>query len=122
MRSTWRTLLACMTGGLVGLMSWSAVARAEVASLASGSSVFSNPTVVVGSPEEAQELQYEHESKLYNPEAVLEREASQTKFEGLNPEQAGKLAGESFPQIVDIPAGGPPQLLVGERIVTYPTP
>ncbi len=123
MRSMWRTLSACMVCGLVGLMSWSAVARAEEASLVpgSGSSVFSNPTVVVGSPEEAQELQYEHESKLDSPEAVSAREASQTKFEGLNPEQAGKLAGESFPQIVDVPAGGSPQLPVGERIVTYPT-
>ncbi len=52
----------------------------------------------------------------------MAREASQTKFEGLNPEQAGKLAGESFPRIVDVPAGGSPQLPTGERIVTYPTP
>jgi YD repeat-containing protein len=124
MRSTWRTLLTCIACGLAGLANWSAVARAEEASLVagSGSSVFSNPTVIVGSPEEAQERQYERESGLHSPEAVLAREASQTKFEGLNSEQAGKLAGESFPQIMDVPAGGPPQLPDGQRIIAYPTP
>jgi streptogramin lyase len=124
MRSIWRALLACVVCGLVGLASWSAVARAEEAStgVGSGSSVFSNPTVVVGSPEEAQELQYERESRLDNPEAAEAREASQTKFEGLDSEQARKLAGESFPQIVKVPAGGSPQLPTGQRIVAYPTP
>jgi hypothetical protein len=123
MRSIWRALFACVVCGLVGLMSWSTVARAEEASVVvgSGSSVFSNPTVVVGSPEETQELQYERESRPDSPEVIEAREASQTKFEGLNSEQAEKLAGEAFPHIVDVPAGGSPQLPAGQRIVTYPT-
>jgi YD repeat-containing protein len=123
MRSMRRALLACVVCGLVGLVSWPVVARAEEASLAVGSGplVLSNPTVVVGSPEEAQELQYERESRLDSPEAVLVREASRTEFEGLDSEQAGKLAGESFPRIVDVAAGGSPQLPTGERIVSYPT-
>ncbi len=123
MRSTWRTLLACIACGLVSLASWSTVARAEEASLVagSGSSVFSNPTVVVGSPEEAQELQYERESRLDSPEAVLAREASQTEFEGLDAEQAGVLARASFPQVVGVPAGGVPLLPAGERITDYTT-
>ncbi len=52
----------------------------------------------------------------------MAREASRTKFEGLDPGQAAKLAGEAFPHLVDDPAGGAPQLPAGQRIVTYTTP
>jgi streptogramin lyase len=83
--------------------------------------VFLNPTVVVGSPEEAQELQDESESRLDSPEAVAAREASQTEFEGLSSEQAEKLDGEAFQHLLDVPAGGSPQLSAGQRIVTYST-
>ncbi len=116
----WRVLVVCVVCGVVGLAGWSAAARAEEVSLVagSGSSVFASPTVVAGSPEEAQELASEHESMLDSPEAVAVREASRTRFEALDPEQAGKLDGEEFPQVVSVP-GGPSRLPVGERIVTY---
>lgn len=56
-----------------------------------------------------------------SPEAVARRAESQTAYEELDPEQAAKVAAERFPRIVDRPAGGPPTLPAGERIVGYPT-
>ncbi len=61
------------------------------------------------------------EAKLANPNGVAEREASRTKFEGLDTEAAIKLAGEVFPAVIDDPAGGPPTLPAGESIAGYPT-
>jgi hypothetical protein len=49
------------------------------------------------------------------------REASRTKFENLNTEQAGKVAGEAFPGLVNTPAGGPPRLPTGQKIVGFPS-
>ena len=60
------------------------------------------------------------EAKLVAPEEVRLREESQTKFEGMNPGQAATLAGESFPELIDQPDGGPPRLPTGESITGYP--
>jgi YD repeat-containing protein len=81
---------------------------------------FSTSLVVPGSPAEGEELQAEREAKLDSPEAVSLREESQTKFEGLDSEQATKVAGEAFPTLVDEPAGGPPKLPAGESLVGFP--
>lgn len=118
MRSMWRTLLACAACGLVGLVSWSTVARAEEASPAAGSSssVFSNPTVVVGSPEEAQELQYEREARLTSPEAVAAREESSTAYAALTAAQVRSLLSSTFPTQIDQPLDSP-ELPEGSRIV-----
>ena len=60
-------------------------------------------------------------AKRDSPEAVVAREASRTKFEGLNAGQAASVAGEAFPAVVDDPAGGPPKLLAGKSIIGYST-
>ncbi len=69
-----------------------------------------------------EQQQSAEEARRDNPEAVMEREASRTKFEALNAEQAASLLSEAFPRVVDDPAGGSPQLPAGQRIITYPTP
>jgi hypothetical protein len=77
--------------------------------------------VVAGSPTEGEQLRAQEEAKLTSPEAVVEREASQTKFENLDTEQVAKVADEAFPALMDEPAGGPPKLSEGESIVNYVT-
>jgi hypothetical protein len=62
----------------------------------------------VQSLDEGQQAQDQVQASLANPEAVAEREASVTKFKGLDTEQAAKLASEDFPAVVDRPAGPPP--------------
>ena len=124
MRSMWRALLACVVCGLVGLVSWSAVARAEEASLVAGgsSSLSGNPLVVpgeeslVGGQEAAAELVTQT-----NPEMIAERESSGSLYEGMSGEAAETLAGQVFPGVVDVPDGGlssPPE---GSKIIGYPT-
>ncbi len=56
------------------------------------------------------------EARRASPEAAVARQESQTKYEGLDPEEAAKLAGEVFPEMVDHPAGGLPQLPEGQSI------
>jgi RHS repeat-associated protein len=87
---------------------------------ASGTLVGS-PLVVPSSPVEAEERQAQEEAALASPEAVAEREASQTEFSGLDAEQAAQVAAKAFPVIVDEPDGGPPRLPEGESITGYPS-
>jgi RHS repeat-associated protein len=61
------------------------------------------------------------EAKLSTPEAVAAREESQTRYEGLDSEQAMKVASESFPAVISEQDGGPPQLPAGEQIARYLT-
>ena len=49
------------------------------------------------------------------------RAASRTKFKGLDSQQAVELAGETFPALIDQPAGGPPTLPAGQSIHSYIT-
>jgi RHS repeat-associated protein len=77
--------------------------------------------VVSGGLDGEQQAQAVEEARLSSPEAVAEREASRTEFEGLNTEQAGKADGEAFPGTVNTPAGGPPSLPAGQKIVAFPS-
>jgi YD repeat-containing protein len=86
-----------------------------------GVSLLESGLVTPGSLVEVEETQAEREAKLDSPEAVSLREESRTKFEGLDPEQAIKVAGEAFPALVNELAGGPPKLPAGERIVGFPS-
>jgi sugar lactone lactonase YvrE len=85
------------------------------------SSSLSGSLVTSGSPMQGEEAQAAEAAKRDSPEAVVAREASRTKFEGLNAGQAANVAGEVFPAVVDDPAGGPPKLLAGQSIVGYST-
>jgi hypothetical protein len=59
------------------------------------------------------------EVRRANPEAVLAREESATKYEGLDSGEADELAREAFPGLVDDPGGGPPQLPAGQHIAGF---
>jgi streptogramin lyase len=61
------------------------------------------------------------EARLTSPEAIRAREESRMKFEGLDAEHAARLAAETFPAVVNVPAGGPPPLPAGQSITGYLT-
>ena len=111
-------LVACC---VVGLVSSPAGASGEGSSSTGSDSSLSlagSPLVVSGvqSLDGGQQAQGAEEARLSNPEAVEAREASQTSHEGLDAEEAATLAKESFPGVVDHPAGGPPQLPEGQHV------
>ncbi len=92
---------------------------AEPGSEGGGSSPFSGALVIAGSPEEGQQLANARRARLANPEAIVARERSRTAFEHLGATGAAKLAREAFPAVIDVPAGGPPPMRSGEKIVRY---
>jgi hypothetical protein len=102
---------------------WVAAAHAEAGSGSTSGEggALSGSLVTPGSPVEGEQSAAQEQAKLSSPEAVAAREASRTKFEGLNAGQAASLDGEAFPAVVDDPAGGPPKLPAGQSIVGYST-
>jgi RHS repeat-associated protein len=86
-----------------------------------GGSPLGSSLVVPGGLVEGQELKEAEEVSLHSPEAVVAREASQTKYEGLSVEESAKLAERVFPNVIDRPDGGLPQLPEGESVTGYPT-
>jgi YD repeat-containing protein len=118
-----RLLVVCGTCCVAGLAVSPVMAMGDGSSLAEGtdaSSSLGRALVTSGSPNEGEETLAEHEAKLDSPEAVSRRAESRTKFEGLDPEQAAKVAGEAFSALVNEPGGGPPKLPAGESIVGFP--
>jgi RHS repeat-associated protein len=120
MKAALISLAVCMGFCLAGLEFASPVAFAEGSSAlgGTGGSPLENPLVV---PEGLpllgeQSVQEIEEARRASPEAVIARQESQTKYEGLSAGEASKLAGEVFPGMVDHPAGGLPQLPEGEHI------
>jgi tripartite motif-containing protein 71 len=57
-----------------------------------------------------------------NPEAVAARLTSATAYEGQSEEVAENLAGETFPNLIGDPDGGPPRLPVGQQITSFVNP
>src|ERR1700677_2832093 len=84
-------------------------------------SLLTGGLVVLGSPSEGEQLGAQRKARLESPVAVAEREASRTRFEHLGDKQAREEAALAFPGMIGEPAGGPPRLSAGERIVGYPT-
>ncbi len=95
MQSPLRMLLALVCG-LMSLVGWSAVAQAEL--LSSTSTTLSGNPLVLPSPSlfaAGQEVSAE-EARRASPEAVAEREASRTLYEGLSGGSAVALAERDF--------------------------
>ncbi len=116
------SLVACLVCCTVGLAVSPVSALGESSGPAEGSGASSSlggSLVIAESPTEGEEVQAQREAKLSSPEAVAAREASRTKFENLDTEQAAKVAGEAFPAVIDEPAGGPPRLPAGQSITGY---
>jgi streptogramin lyase len=113
-----RSLLVGLVCCLAGPVCSPAAGLAE--GVSSGGAATSSPLagslVVAGGLEEGQQAQSAEEARHSSPEAVEARQASQTSDEGLDAEEAAKLARESFPGVVDQPAGGLPRLPEGQRI------
>jgi RHS repeat-associated protein len=122
MKAAIKSLAICIGLCLMGLAVAAPVAFAEgTAALGgTGGSPLESPLVV---PEAELLLGGEtvsnvEEARRASPEATVARQESQTKYEGLGAEEASKLAEETFPGIVDHPAGGLPQLPEGQRITS----
>jgi RHS repeat-associated protein len=96
---------------LAALGMWSSAALGDESSSMAGSDGVSLETPLLGSGDG----RVAEETRQANPEVVLAREESQTKYEDLGSEQAARLAGEAFPGVVDYPVGGPPSLPAGAR-------
>jgi hypothetical protein len=115
-------LLVCCAAGLVCSP---AGASGEALSSSAGSGASPSPVgsalVVpeVQSLDEGQQVGALEEAKLSNPEAVAERQASRTKFEGLDSAQAMRLTSEAFPAVVSKQDGGPPPLAAGEKSLGF---
>ena len=123
-----RSLAALTACCVVAFAGWATGARGEalLSSTEPGGSSLSiaNALVVPGvqSLDGGQQAQNAGEAQRSNPEAVAEREASRTRFEGLSGAQAREVAPVAFPGVVDRVSGGPPQLPAGQKIVGFAEP
>jgi RHS repeat-associated protein len=124
MRTIVRLMMAWLLCCVVVLIGSSTIAFGEGSLSAGGSSASSpleGPLVVPGGPEEGQQARAAEEAKRDSPEAVAAREESRTEYQGLDSGQAAKVVGEAFPNVINEPAGGPPQLPAGQTITGYPS-
>jgi RHS repeat-associated protein len=112
--AVWR-LGMCVLCCAAGMLGYSPVALAEVSASGEEALVFPGaPSPLSGlSASETEAV------RRNSPEAVMAREESLTKYEGLDSQQVAKLASEVFPAVVDDPAGGPPQLPAGQGITAF---
>jgi YD repeat-containing protein len=115
----------CLGAGLccLGLLAWASAAEAAVPNSPSAVSTESSPLsgtlTIAGAPTAPEQLLAQHEARRQSPEAFADREASQTAFRHLDDAGAKKLAQTTFPGLVNEPAGGPPSLPSGEKILHY---
>jgi YD repeat-containing protein len=121
MKASSRPLVPFLVCGLFGVFGLPAVAMAEELQSGAGPSLSGSPTIVPGAESLTGGQQQAEEARLDNPEAVAQREASTSAYEGLGPAEAEKLVDQSFPGRVDNPVGGPPQLPAGEKATGFPT-
>jgi RHS repeat-associated protein len=122
MRFGVRRLVACLAciGTGFAISPVTALGASASSAEGTGASSLSGSLVTPGSPAQSEQAQAAEQAKLASPEAVAAREESQTKYDGLEPSQAAKLAGEVFPDTIDRPAGALPQLPAGQQVVGYP--
>ncbi len=123
MRGGWLSLMGCVVCCCLGLAVCMPVAWGEGGSSSlggTGSSPLESPLVVPGALAQAEELQAQEQARRTSPAAVVAREESQLKYSELNSAEAGKVAQEVFPALIDEPAGGPPKLPAGKSITSFP--
>jgi YD repeat-containing protein len=95
-------------------------ARAGDSELATGGppmSLSGSPLVVEGvqTLTGSEQLRASEAARLADPQAIRRRGASQLAYKGLSTRAAEKLAGETFPSVID-PTGLPSRLSAGEKI------
>jgi RHS repeat-associated protein len=114
-------------GAAVCLLCWLALAArfagVSHASSVGGAESTESALVVPGVQvlDGGQQVLDSEEAGRLSPVAVVEREASRTRYAGLGPEAAARVAGELFPRVVDGVAGGPPPLPAGQQITAFPS-
>ena len=111
----------CSTLALLALALGAGHASANGSSAADGTGALplGSSLVIPGAPGESEQVRLQEQATLASPEAAAQRVASLTAFENLDAEQAEKIAGEAFPEVINDPAGGPPQLPAGQTITGY---
>ncbi|HEY4811466.1 MAG TPA: SMP-30/gluconolactonase/LRE family protein [Solirubrobacteraceae bacterium] len=121
MSSAVRRFAACQS--LCIALTWCSVSASQASVLPDGSS--SNPIAAalvvpdVQLLDEGQQLGTVEEALRDSPEAVAARSASRTRFERLGLQQAAEAAKAAFPELMSEPAGGPPRLPGGQKIIDF---
>jgi RHS repeat-associated protein len=113
--------VALAGGSLAGEGSGASSSSSSSSSSLGGASSLGSLLVIAGSPTQGEQVLAGERAKLADPEAVVAREVSRTKFEHLSASQAIRVADETFPGVIDRPMGEPPVLAAGQTIVGYPT-
>jgi YD repeat-containing protein len=114
-RLRWILIFACTALSCGGVV----VSPAFAAATTTG---FPSTLAIEGVPTQP-ELEVAGEEAAYlNPEALAEREASASEYEGLNATQAAEVDHGAFANVLDRPDGGPPRLPAGQRILDFVNP
>lgn len=124
-----RRVLVCLGCFLVVLVALPVIAVGEEepsasslsAQEAGASSGLGAGLVISGSPTEGEEVGAQEEARLSSPEVVAARVRSRTEFKHLGWAAAEKVASETFPALVNEPAGGPPRLPAGTTATGFVT-
>ncbi len=133
MRSRGRWTARCVVGCLVGVLAWVAPpalgggpgSGAVAGARGVGETALPLDSLVVPGVQTLDGGQQETDAqraRWTNPVAYVTRERSRTEFTHLAATRALQVAREAFPEVIERPAGGPPQLPAGERIARYLTP
>jgi len=120
-----RLLVTCLVGGatsLTGVLAIAPAAHAEARGSRASSFLTEGALRVpaLEALDEDQQVTAEAEATLTSPEAIAEREASRTAYEGLSPEQAKQIDGQLFPTLISELDGGPPPPEPGAKAVAFP--
>lgn len=108
-------VFACIAGCCAG----GVVSPATAAAATDG---FPSTLAIEGLPEQKELVAAGEEAAYLNPEALAEREASASEYEGLSAARAAGVDREAFANVLDRPDGGPPQLPAGQRILDFVDP
>jgi YD repeat-containing protein len=121
MRVASRSLLMCVLGCVVTGPLWPAPAAAGEESLSQAGSSLGGPLAQEGALTGSEELQAQQEATVANPETIRLNTESEIAYEGFSSLQSQTLADQSFPGLIDQPAGGPPPLQPGQTLEGFPT-
>jgi RHS repeat-associated protein len=97
----------------------SSAIRSSAGSSTGGLSLLANPLVVAGSPTVGEQSYAQQQVWLTSPAAFIARWRSRIEYAHMGVVAAAKLVREAFPAVIDEPAGGPPMLPAGVRVVRY---
>ena len=129
-------VLACCVTVIVGIFAWwglsgsvggsGARALADAGGVGNGDTpgVSLDSLVVPGVQplDDGQQAVDAQRARHSSASAYVARIRSRTEFEHLGSARAAQVAREAFPEVVDQPAGGPPQMPAGTKLARYVAP